>query len=78
MKMQGTKLLLLGLVLATALAACGRKGDLELPPGAAPQEAQPSSGPVLEQVLGDEPTIDSRPLDNELEDISPRRRVDQY
>lgn len=77
MKMQGTKLLLLGLVLATALAACGRKGDLELPPGTAPQEAQPS-GPVLEQVLGDEPAIDSRPLDKELEDISPRRRVDQY
>jgi predicted small lipoprotein YifL len=77
MKMQGTKLLLLGLVLATALAACGRKGDLELPPGAMPQDEKPS-GPVLEQVLGDDPSIDTRPLDNELEDISPRRRVDQY
>lgn len=77
MKMQGTKLLLLGLVLATALAACGRKGDLELPPGATPKEAQPS-GPVLEQVLGDDASIDPRPLDKELEDISPRRRVDQY
>lgn len=67
----------IGMVALLALSACGRKGDLELPPGAAPQDEKPS-GPVLEQVLGDEPSIDSRPLDNELEDISPRRRVDQY
>ncbi|MEQ9153445.1 MAG: lipoprotein [Parvibaculaceae bacterium] len=68
---------ILGLALLTAVSACGRKGDLELPPGATPQ-AKADPGPTLEEVLGDDAPIDAEPLDEELDDIAPRRRVENY
>lgn len=77
MMMRGTKAALLGLAVVLALSGCGRKGDLEPPPGAEPRpvaEAVPSA----EQILGDEAPIDARPIDNEFDDIAPRRRVDRY
>ncbi len=64
----------LALALLTALPACGRKGDLELPPGATPQ-AKAEPAPDLDEVVGDESPIDAEPLDEELDDIAPRRRV---
>lgn len=67
----------LGLALLTALSACGRKGDMELPEGAKPQ-AYGEPAPVLEEVMGDEAPIDAEPLDDELDDIAPRRRVENY
>ena len=63
---------LLGLTLAATVSACGRKGDLELPEGAADR------GPSAAEVLGDNPPIDAEPLDEEMEDIAPRRRVSDY
>lgn len=68
-----------GLALAAALSACGRKGDLELPEGAQPQPAAAhEQAPSPEEVLGDNPPIDAEPLDEEMEDIAPRRRVGEY
>lgn len=77
MMMRGTKAALLGLAVVLALSGCGRKGALEAPPGAAPRpvaEAVPSA----EEILGDEAPIDARPINNEFDDIAPRRRVDRY
>ncbi|MDX5414873.1 MAG: lipoprotein [Alphaproteobacteria bacterium] len=75
--MRGTKAALLGLAIVVALAACGRKGDLEAPPGAEPRPAA-EAVPTAEEIMGDEAPIDARPIDNEFDDIAPRRRVDRY
>lgn len=69
---------MLGLALASALSACGRKGDLELPEGAKPQPQAAEHAPSPAEVLGDNPPIDAEPLDDEMEDIAPRRRVSDY
>lgn len=69
---------LLGLTLAATVSACGRKGDLELPEGAKPQAPAADRGPSAAEVLGDNPPIDAEPLDEEMEDIAPRRRVSDY
>jgi len=68
----------MGLAVVLALSGCGRKGELELPPGAAPQAAAEEPAPSAEEILGDEGPIDARPIDNEFDDIAPRRRVDRY
>ena len=68
---------LAGLAVA-GLSACGRKGDLELPEGAKPQPQAASQGPSAEEVLGDNPPVDAEPLDEEMDDIAPRRRVTDY
>lgn len=77
MKMRGTKAALLGLAVVLALSGCGRKGDLEAPPGAA-QQPVAEAVPSAEEILGDEAPIDARPIKNEFDDIAPRRRVDRY
>jgi predicted small lipoprotein YifL len=77
MMMRGTKAALLGLAVAVALAACGRKGDLEAPPGTEPVPVA-DAVPTAEEIMGDEVPIDARPIDNEFDDIAPRRRVDRY
>ncbi|MBX3504130.1 MAG: lipoprotein [Parvibaculum sp.] len=77
MMTRGTKAALLGLILVTALAACGRKGELEPPPGAAPQPVAETT-PTAEEILGDEPPIDARPIEKDFDEIAPRRRVDSY
>jgi|GEM_PF-1224727 predicted small lipoprotein YifL len=69
---------LLGFALAATLSACGRKGDLELPEGAKPQPQAASQGPSAAEVLGDNPPVDAEPLDKEMDDIAPRRRVTDY
>lgn len=78
MTMRGTKAALLGLAIVLALSGCGRKGDLELPADAEPQAAAKAPAPTAEEILGDEAPIDARPIDNEFDDIAPRRRVDRY
>lgn len=61
----------LGLALLTALAGCGRKGDLELPPGADTAKAEPAeTAPAA--TPPEELPIDLQPLDEEMDDISPR------
>ncbi|MFN4354211.1 LPS translocon maturation chaperone LptM [Parvibaculum sp.] len=77
MMMRGTKAALLGLAIIVALAACGRKGDLEAPPGAQPLPAAEAL-PTAEEILGDDAPIDARPISSEFDDIAPRRRVDRY
>ena len=69
---------MLGLALSATLSACGRKGDLELPEGAKQQPQASESAPSASEVLGDNPPIDAEPLDDEMEDIAPRRRVSDY
>ncbi|PKP78454.1 MAG: hypothetical protein CVT81_03760 [Alphaproteobacteria bacterium HGW-Alphaproteobacteria-3] len=69
---------LLGLALAATLSACGRRSDLELPEGAKPRPEATSRAPSPEEVMGDNPPIDAEPLDKEMDDIAPRRRVTTY
>ncbi len=47
----------LALVAVLAVAGCGRRGPLELPPGAPPQtKASPSGGAAQDRVLNDDDT----------------------
>lgn len=69
---------MLSLALASTLSACGRKSDLELPEGAAPQPQATRQGPSSEEVLGDNPPIDAEPLSKEMDDIAPRRRITTF
>ncbi|PKQ01835.1 MAG: hypothetical protein CVT73_21400 [Alphaproteobacteria bacterium HGW-Alphaproteobacteria-12] len=69
---------LLGFALAATLSACGRKGGLELPEGAKPRPEAASQGPSPEEVMGENPPIDAEQLDDEMDDIAPRRRVGTY
>ena len=66
---------ILGLVLLSTVSGCGRKGDLELPPGATPQ-AKATPAPDLDEVMGKDAPIDAETLDEELDDIAPRNRVE--
>lgn len=77
MMTRGTKAALMGLILVTALAACGRKGELEPPSGASPQPVA-EAAPTAEEILGDETPIDARPIERDFDEIAPRRRVDSY
>ncbi|MEX0838172.1 MAG: lipoprotein [Parvibaculum sp.] len=48
---------LLGIFLIAAMAGCGKKGPLELPPGATPAPAAETN-----VVIDEEPPIDLRPM----------------
>lgn len=58
----------LGLVLVTALAGCGRKGPLELPPGAEPAkaEAPETQNPPEENEAG------PHTIESEMREMLPR------
>ncbi|ABS63220.1 hypothetical protein Plav_1601 [Parvibaculum lavamentivorans DS-1] len=62
----------LGLVLLTALSACGRKGPLELPPDANRAEAEPVQAEPVTSLPGEEGPVDAQPIDRSMNDLSPR------
>lgn len=63
---------LLGLALLTALSACGKKGPLELPPNADTAQAEPAKVESVTDIPGETESIDQRPLEDQMQDISPR------
>tara|TARA_R110002110_G_scaffold18688_3_gene78301 strand:- start:12827 stop:13051 length:225 start_codon:yes stop_codon:yes gene_type:complete len=58
----------LGLVLVAALAGCGRKGPLELPPGAEPAKAEAPA----EQISPEENEAGTRAIESEMRKMLPR------
>ncbi|MEW6089739.1 MAG: lipoprotein [Pseudomonadota bacterium] len=75
MTTHATKAALLTIAIVLALGGCGRRGSLDAPAGSA---EQPAAAPTAEEILGDEVPIDARPVNNEMDNIAPRRRVDRY
>ena len=57
MTMRHLQMAVLGLVLAAVVTGCGRKGSLELPPGATPPPAAAETGSNID---GEELPIDLR------------------
>ena len=67
---------LVALALLVALGACGRKGPLELPPGATPPPARAEAERPVQPIDADENVPERRPIDAEalhpdLQEVTP-------